>query len=359
MINELNTKTSLENQLKWELLKYEIRRFTISYCRQRNKKDVAERKYLGEKLKKLENVLDNYDNLESYHNIKNKIEEIYEKKVEGARLRSKCLWYKEGEKSSKFFLNLEKHRGIQGQIRKLIVSNQEITHQNKIQNELLFFYETLFKNISSNTSADYESFLNEVSVPKLNYEDAIICEGDLNELESLKALKSMQNSKSPGNDGLTKEFYETFWNEMKHPFMNSIMEAIEKKKVSTSQRQAVINLIEKKERDKQFIKNWRPISLLNVDYKIIAKALAARLKETLPKLISFQKTAYVRNRFIYEKGGIISDILEMSESLNLKGYIVTVDIEKAFDSLSHSFLLVCRKKYGYGNDFRKWVEIFT
>ena len=64
-------------------------------------------------------------------------------------------------------------------------------HQNKIQNELLFFYETLFKNTSSNTSEDYESFLNEVSVPKLNYEDAMICEGDLNELELLKALKSM------------------------------------------------------------------------------------------------------------------------------------------------------------------------
>ena len=64
--------------------------------------------------------------------------------------------------------------------------------------------------------------------------------------------------------------------------MNSVMEAREKKKLSTSQRQAVIRLIEKKERDKRFLKNWRPISLLNDDYKIIAKALAARLKETLP-----------------------------------------------------------------------------
>ena len=92
--------------------------------------------------------------------------------------------------------------------------------------------------------------MNEVSVPKLNYEDAIIYEGDLNELGLLKALKSMQNNKSPRNDGLTKEFYEKFWNEIKNLFMNSIMEAREKKKLSTSQRQAVIKLIEKKERDK-------------------------------------------------------------------------------------------------------------
>ena len=148
--------------------------------------------------------------MESYHDIKDKIEQLYEKKAEGARIRTQCLWYEEGEKLSKFFLNLEKRRGIQGQIRKPIVNNQEITHQNKIQNELLFFYETLFRNTSANTSEDCQSFLNEVFVPKLNYEDARICEGDLNEFELLKALKSMSNNKSQGNDVLTKEFYATF-----------------------------------------------------------------------------------------------------------------------------------------------------
>ena len=55
------------------------------------------------------------------------------------------MWYEEGEKSSKKILNLEKRRGIQGQVKKLIANNQEITDQNKIQNELLFFYETLFR----------------------------------------------------------------------------------------------------------------------------------------------------------------------------------------------------------------------
>ena len=153
----------------------------------------------------------------------------------------------------------------------------------------------------------------------------------------------MQSNKSPGHDGLTKEFYKTFWNQIKQPFMNSIMEAREEKKLSTSQRQAVIKLIEKKERDKQFIKNWRSISLPNFDYKTIAKALATRLKETLPKLISFQQMTSVKNRFIGEGGRLISDILEIYECLNLKGYIVTVDIEKAFDSLSHFFYLLVLK----------------
>ena len=147
MRNELNTNTSLGNQLKWELLRYEIRRFIISYCKQSTKKDIRERKYLKNKLKNLENILDNYHNSESYHNIKDKIEEIYEKKAKGARIRKKCLWYEDGEKSSKFFLNMQKRRVIQGQIRKVIVNNQEIKRQNKIQNELLVFYGTLFRDI--------------------------------------------------------------------------------------------------------------------------------------------------------------------------------------------------------------------
>ena len=209
------------------------------------------------------------------------------------------MWYEEGEKLWKFFLNLEKGKGTQSQIRKLIVNNQEITDQNKIQNELLFFYETLFRNTSANTSEYCKSFLNEVFVPKLNCKDARICEGDLNKLELL--TKSMQNNKSPGNDGLTKNFYELFWKVIKHPFMNSIMETKEKKrkkKLSTSQLQAVIKLIENKERNKRFIKKWCPIFVLNVDYKVIAKVLATSLKETLSKLISFQQTVYMKNRFI-------------------------------------------------------------
>ena len=140
------------------------------------------------------------------------------------------MWYEECEKLSKFFLNLEIDRGTQSQIRKLIVISQKITDQNKTQNELLFFYETLFRNTSANTSEHCESFLNEVFVPKLNYEDARICEGDLNELELLTALKSMQNNKSPGNYELTKELYETFWKVIKHPFLNSIMETKKKKR---------------------------------------------------------------------------------------------------------------------------------
>ena len=99
-------------------------------------------------------------------------------------------------------------------------------------------------------------------------------------------MKSFINNKSLGNDGLTKEFYETFLEEWKQPFMNSLNQAKVSKKLVTCQRQAVIKLLEKKGKDKCLISNWRPISLLNLDYKIKSKIFASRLKIVLPNLIS-------------------------------------------------------------------------
>ena len=115
-------------------------------------------------------------------------------------------------------------------------------------------------------------------------------------------------------------------------------------KFSASQRQAIIKLLEKKDRDKKLIKNWRPISLLNTNLKIFSKTLATKLKSVLPCLIISQQTVYVQNRYIGEAGRLISNILGISDKLSVDGYLITVDIEKAFDSLDHEFLLVVLKK---------------
>ena len=94
------------------------------------------------------------------------------------------------------------------------------------------------------------------------------------EKDLFDSMKNMENDKSPGNDGLTKEFYVTFWDDIKATFISSLKQAKERKELSISQMQAIIKLIEKKDRDKRYIKNSRSISLLNVDIKILSKAVA-------------------------------------------------------------------------------------
>ena len=80
----------------------------------------------------------------------------------------------------------------------------------------------------------------------------------------------------------------------------------------------------KKGRDKRYIQNWRPISLINVNVKLISKALAERLKNVLPEIISSNQNTYVKNRCVSEGGRLISDNLEMGEVLNKEGFLVTV-----------------------------------
>ena len=119
----------------------------------------------------------------------------------------------------------------------------------------------------------------------------------------------------------------------------------------------IIKLIEKKDRDKRLIKNWHPISLLNIDTKLISKAIAIRLKKILNNLISENQTAYLNNRFISQGGRLISDIIEIADLLEIEGILLTVDIEKAFDSVNHLFLVSALEKYGFKSDFIRWIKL--
>ena len=105
-----------------------------------------QRTNLENQLKILEKCLDKDDNLSKYNAIKNELDAIYDHITEGIRIRSKCEWYEHSQKSTKFFLNLEKQRGAQNTIKKLIVDDKEIIDQTHILEYIREFYETLFKN---------------------------------------------------------------------------------------------------------------------------------------------------------------------------------------------------------------------
>ena len=140
--------------------------------------------------------------------------------------------------------------------------------------------------------------------------------------------------------------------------MNLLNEPKVGKKLVASRRQAVIKLLEKKDKDKRLISNWRPISLLNVDYKIVSKRFASRLKKVLPNLISSPQIAYVAQSCINESGRLVSDLLSVTKKMKVNGYLVTTDIEKSFDSLDHTFLISVLEKFGFGKTFIDWIEIF-
>ena len=134
--------------------------------------------------------------------------------------------------------------------------------------------------------------------------------------------------------------------------------SFEKGIMSPSQRQAVITLIEKKDQDRCDLKNWRPISLLNVDAKIASKVIAERMKRVLPNLVHNNQTGYIPGRNISENIRSILDIMEYTKAKKLPGLLLFIDFEKAFDSLEWEFLEKCLIRFGFGPDFIRWVSIF-
>ena len=221
-LNLLDNENILDQNVRWDFLKYEIRKFTIDFSKALSKNEKQEVSYLEKKLKDLECDLSNTKTRDQYLDSKDKLENIYTKKANGIRIRSKCSWYECGEKSSKFFLNLEKTRAEQGHLRKILVNENEIQEQREVDTHLYLFFKNLFTQKLSVCEENVTKFLDQISLPKLNNEQFSECEGFINEEELFSALKSMENDKSPGNDGLTKEFYETFWQDLKTPLLESI-----------------------------------------------------------------------------------------------------------------------------------------
>ena len=168
----------------------------------------------------------------------------------------------------------------------------------------------------------------------------------------------MGNNKSPGNDGLSKEFYICFFNEIHLYLLQALNMSFREGQLSSSQRQAVIVLIEKKDKDKRFLKNWRPISLINIDAKIASKAIALRIKKVIGNLVHCDQTACVCKRNIGESVRLINDILEYTDENDIEAILFSADFEKAFDSIEHSFIISTLKAFGFGPDFIQWVKTF-
>ena len=128
--------------------------------------------------------------------------------------------------------------------------------------------------------------------------------------------------------------------------------------MSCTQRKAVITLIEKQGKDRTLMENRRPISLINVDAKIISKAIAARVKDVLPSIIHHNQTGYVKDRYIGETVRSIFDIMAFTDNENIPGILIFIDFRKAFDTLEWHYLFSCLKAFNFGPDLINWVRTF-
>ncbi|GKB89566.1 RNA-directed DNA polymerase, eukaryota [Tanacetum coccineum] len=263
--------------------------------------------------------------------------------------KAKVRWAIEGDENSKYFHGIINKKRSQLAIHGVLIDGDWIDEPCKVKNEFLMHFANQFES-PSGPCIDIDCHL----FKKLSSEQVDDLECDVTFDEIKKAVWDCGTNKSPGPDGFSFDFIRTFWDILKHDFVNAIREFFISSKFPPGCNSSFIALIPKKH-DAKFVKDYRPISLIGCFYKIVSKILANRLKMVISELISDVQSAFVSNRQILDGPFILNELISWCKAHKSKAMIFKVDFEKAFDYVRWDLDIILRN-FGFGIKWRGWIQ---
>ena len=355
-----------ENELIWweTCAKPKIKSFFIKEGKRQSKEKYGLIEYFEYKLKKLYIELENNNTL-NYHTVKDTKETLDKLKadiLEGVQIRSKIQEAKYGEMPSSYLVSKLNAETTKKSIFKLVAEEsfdniyvgQEIETTEEINKYSNYYYRGLYQ-YEENNDNEQNTFINSL--------ERLICDTDnemlMDEVDSCEienVLKSVEANKSPGIDGLPYEFYQTFWDLIKGELIRVLAIMKNELILSESQNLAVITL-QPKEGDTQKLSNWRPISLMCCDYKILSKIIANRLKLIIPDVISKEQFC-CPGKTIVDNNILIRDVIYYCNENDIQGAVLSLDWTKAFDRINHAFLFKSMEKMGFSRPVISLIKLF-
>ena len=346
----VNQKEKYDLHTWWDLGKKKIKKLTI-WCSSKLKSDkTAIKEEINLKLVNEKSKPDG--NHERIDKLEADLRNIAYKESEGVKISSKCQWFEEGEKPTKYFHNLEKYHGDNKTWTKILDKNKKIVEgTDQIMRIQTDFYRELYNyvGVDYNKRDFFGQFINQ----RLSDESFEILNQHIEISEVFSAIKKMKKGSSPGPDGILIDFYLLFWETIKADLFQLYEHSYTERQMAYSQYLALIILLYKKGQ-REDIRNWRPISLCNTDVKIVSKILAERAKKVLPEIINKSQTGCVKGRKIGHSIRFIEDVLEHMDDENI---ILLVDQQKAFDRIEWGWLFYVLENYGFGQYFINWIKI--
>ena len=280
-----------------------------------------------------------------------KRDKILNERGEYLSQRVKTKWYQEGEKSTKYFLNLQKAKSKKTEMSELMVDGIMIVDNEKIKENVELFYKNLYEKGDSKiiNEGKIDEFLD--GITKLDQDKINMMDGAITIHDVLETLKSCSDS-APGPDGIPYSIIKLTWQYFGKLLMDSWELAIKTGNLTHSHRSSYLRLIPKEGKDQTHLKNWRPITLSNCDFKLISKTIAKKLTDTVSDSIGLTQTAYIKGRQITDNLHLMLHTVEKTAGDNM---IVSLDAEKAFDSVEHWFIRAILKKLG----LEKFINLFN
>lgn len=252
---------------------------------------------------------------------------------------------KEANTQSKFFLRLAKKATSSLEMDQLEVDGEVTTDNTRI----FPFVQQTFASSFSDEDMNQVDPSNRIyqDLPKLSQCDREFCEKDITEKEIEESIKQAQLNRAPGFDGLPIEFYKLFWSKLKVVFMKLVKNFEETGELPRSMKKIIIRPIPKKG-DRLKLKNWRPISLMNTDYKIISRVYSRRISCVVSTLLSSDQSYCVPGKTIYDNLHLIRNVITHSNQTNSPLAILSLDQTEAFNKVSHQYLFHLLQTHNFG-----------
>lgn len=262
----------------------------------KKKRNLKQEQELIDEINELQQLLDRSYATETEILIKrkqDKLESLYHERVNGVMVRSHAAWMEKGEKCTAHFLRLNQIHFVKKNIMSLYRKDVLVTNPQEILQEEFEYFKDRYSNdaILEPPNGVTEQYfpLNNVSV--LSTSQQLSREGEITEQELLEAINSFSSGKSPGIDGIPTEMYKIFFTEIKKTLLESFNFSFQQGILSNSQREGVISILLKqnpdgKYKDPKWLKNWRPLTLLCCDTRILSKCIALRIKNIIGDVIN-------------------------------------------------------------------------
>lgn len=356
---EINAGSTDTRAMEWEASKAYIRGKIIAHSSKKKKEDMKRIKDLETEIRDLEIELAKHFSDQTYRavcKLKFQLQEIYNKKVQYALFRLGTTFYEGGEKTGKLLARQLKQRNSQSAIPAIKKGDKIVSSTKEINEVLQQFYKELYTSDINPTQEELTDFFSNINLPKLTPDQVEVLDNPITENEIRTAISGMKSGKSPGLDGFPVEYYKQYIDILAPLLQEVYNEAFKLGSLPSTFNEALISVIPKKDRDTTNPANYRPLSLINLDCKILTKILAIRLEKALSSIIHPDQVGFMKNRSSTDNMRRLLHLIWLNRTETDPVVALSLDAEKAFDRVHWEFLFAALSHFGFGTTFIKWIK---